>query len=291
MLKALCYCLCCFGYSQNYVDVVKASYELSTPNNFENSKEQTKINKWALKLNYPHVIDTKNILLTNIFSNSVRLDLNPNSSSTNLNVLGLQLGLRREFSKTWSGLFLLVPKIASDRFSFSKTNQQLGFISLWTQKKNKNLKYRYGLYVNTEKYGVLILPIWGLYYVHPNKKIEVNLKLPILADVNWKMSRSVWLGAKIKSLVTSYSLANQNNYVANNSNKLMGYARFKLNKSIYLNTNLGYSIVRNYSVYSNAHEKNISLGSFYLGKERKELNSTLEKGLFFKTELLYRFDF
>ena len=70
----------------------------------------------------------------------------------------------------------------------------LGFttiLSLFTKKKRAELKFKYGVFVNNEKFGLAVIPIFGLYYLSPSKKFEANLTLPIVADINYKLNKSI----------------------------------------------------------------------------------------------------
>ena len=284
------------GFSQNYFDIVNLTYTNTPPNDFEISNSQTTVEEFALELNFPIIINEKTILLTGLFANKTRVNLDVNMPSSNLNVLGLNFGINKTFNDKWSSIFMIFSKIASDKIKLSNDNLQLGFLSLFTNKKRDDLKYKYGVYANTEKYGLIIVPVFGLYYVSPNKKFEANLNLPIFADINFKMSDKFWLGMKFDGLGTTYNLNEQNYsvngaYVSKTSNELVSYLRFKLSKSLYINTKVGYAISRNYEVYDANDKIDLALGSIYFGDNRTQLNERFKDGAIFKVELFYRLHF
>tara|TARA_R110000868_G_scaffold4211_2_gene26411 strand:+ start:9668 stop:9925 length:258 start_codon:yes stop_codon:yes gene_type:complete len=66
--------------------------------------------------------------------------------------------------------------------------------------KNVELKYKYGVYANTEKYGMIVVPILGLYYLSSNQKFEMNASLPIMADANYKLYPKIGLGMRVGRL-------------------------------------------------------------------------------------------
>lgn len=169
----------------------------------------------------------------------------------------------------------------------------LDFYHYSLKKKREHLKFRYGMYANNEKYGMIVVPVFGLYYLSPNQKFEANLNLPIIADINYKINKKAWLGMKFDGLGTTYNLNEQNYspngaYVSKTSNELVSYLRFQIIRSIYLNAKVGYAISRNYEVYDANDKIDWSLSSIYFGDDRTQLNERFKDGAIFKIELLYR---
>lgn len=288
--------ICFTGQTQNYFDLSQVSYTNTPSNNFEVSNGSTTVEELALELNFPVVINDRTIVLTGFYGNKTSLRLDANASTTTLNQLRLNIGLNRTFNDTWSGTFMVLPKIVSDKVSFKKDNLQLGFLSLFTKNKSNNLKYKYGLYMNSEEFGLLVVPILGLYYNSPNQKFETNLNLPIFADANYKIGNKTWVGMDFNGLGTSYNLTNQDYttsaaYVFKESNELASYLRFQLNRSLYLNATIGYAIGRNYEVYDSNDKVDWAFTAFYFGDDRIQLNEDFKDGVIFKIELLYRLHF
>jgi len=296
VLYSLFSCLFFQGFSQNYFDVVNLTYTNTPPNDFEISNKQTTVEELALELNFPIVINDKTILLTGIFANKTKVLLDANIPSSNLQVLGLNFGVNKTYNDKWSATFMAFTKIASDKIEFTNDNLQFAFLSLFTNKKTADLKYRYGVYANTEKYGVIVVPVFGLYYVSNNKKFEADLNLPIIAEINYNINTKVWVGMRFDGLGTTYNLNNQyyspnGAYVSKTSNELVSYLRFKLSKSLYIDTKAGYAISRNYKVFDTNDKIDLAVSSFYFGDNRTQLNERFKDGAIFKVELFYRLHF
>lgn len=288
--------LCINGQTQNYFDIANFSYTNTPANNFEISDAKTSVEELALEFNFPITLNDKTTFLTGLFANKTKVKLDANVPSSNLNVLGINFGINKVLNDQWSATFMVFPKIASDKIKLSKDNFQLAFLSLFTNKRRDDLKYKYGVYTNTEKYGLIVVPIIGLYYMSSNKKFEANLNLPIIADINYRTGSNLWLGIKFDGLGTTYKLNDQNYsikgaYVSKISNELLSYMRFQISKSIYLNTKVGYAIRRNYEVYDSNDKIDLALTAFYFGDDRTRLNERFEDGAVFKIELLYRIHF
>jgi len=281
--------------AQNYLDLMRMSYANTPLNDFDNKEGQTRVEELGLELNFPIVLNKKTTLLSGITASRDRLKIDSNISEyTSLNSIRLMLGLNQIYSDKWSGTYVLLPKIASDLYKVSKEDFQLGFLSLFTYSKRVNLKYKIGLYVNTEKYGPLVVPLFGLYYQSLDKKFETNLTLPGRADINYQLFGRTNLGVNFQGFNSSYNLNKpiydgSGNYIVKSSNELFTYLRFQLGKSIYLKTKVGYSMSRNYKIFDNQDKVNLALSSIYFGPNRSQLNTNFEKGLIFKLELIYRF--
>ena len=285
-----------FVYTQNYLDIANLSYTNTPNNSFENSNTKTSIEEYALELNFPIKLNEKTVILTSFYGNKTNLQLDNNASNESLNVVGLGLGINKTFNDKWSSTILVFPKLAADKLSFSGDNIQLGFLALFTNKKREDLKYKFGVYANTENYGLLVVPLFGLYYLSPNQKFETNLNLPIIADANYRIGNKTWLGMKFDGLGTTYNLTAQNYssngaYVSKVSNELVSYFRFQLSKSVHLNTKIGYAISRSYGIYDTNDKVDWSLASIYFGDNRTQLNTNFKDGALFKIELLYRLHF
>ena len=294
--------LCCFlcislqGIAQNYLDLLNVTYINTPQNNFEVSDDKTTVEEINVEFNYPIVINEKTVLLTGLFANKTSVNLDANANRYDLNVIGLNLGVYKTFNDTWSATFMGYPKIAADRLKLCSDQFQFGFLSLFTKKKHANLKYKYGLFANTEKFGLAVLPIFGLYYKSPSKKFEANLTLPIVADINYKLKPKFWLGMRFDGIGTTYNLTEQEYtsnkaYVSKSAIELTSYLRYKLSKSLYINAKVGYSFRRNYQVYDADDTIDLAVTAFYFGDERTQLNEDFADGAVFKIELMYRLHF
>jgi len=296
MKYSLCILFTCFFsiiQAQNYLDIVNISYTNTSSNEFENSNAQTHVEERALKLTFPIVMNEKTALLTGFYGNKTSLKLDANSPVTDLNVLSLNLGVNQVFNTKWSGTFMLIPRIASDKIGFDAKDLQLGALALFTNTKRKSLKYKYGIYANTENYGLILVPIIGLYYLSESEKFEVNLNLPITADIKYKLFKKGALGMQFEGLGSTYNIkrpmySNKQLYIAKTSNEICSYFQWQFSKSVYLNSKIGYALGRDYEVYDAKDKIDLAMSSIYFGDNRTQLNENFKDGVFFKFELIYR---
>ncbi|MFA5297762.1 MAG: DUF6268 family outer membrane beta-barrel protein [Lutibacter sp.] len=283
--------------AQNYVDIVNLSYANTLLNNFENSSEQTNVEDFGLQLTFPIVLNKKVVLLAGLSANNSRVKLNQNMPDyASLSRIRLQLGLNLVHSEKWTGTYVLLPNISSDFDKASKEDFQIGMLTILTYAKNKNFKYKIGLYANTENYGPLISPLLGLYYISPNKKFESDLLLPGLFNINYQILKKTVLGVDFNAITSSYNLHKdihtpEGKYVVRSSSELFAYLQFQFGKSLYARTKVGYPLGRTYKVFNENDKVDLSLSSIYFGDDRIQLNQNFDRGPIFKIELLYRIHF
>ena len=91
--------------------------------------------------------------------------------------------------------------------------------------------------------------------------------------------------------MNNQNYSNNGAYVSKTSIKINPYLRFKVSKSLYINTKLGYAFSRNYRVFNADDKIDLAVTSIYLGDARTQLNENFLDGGIFKIELLYRLHF
>jgi len=283
--------------AQEYIDLASFSYTTALNRSFEDIAQDKAIQEWNLNLDFPIVLNAKTTLVTGIAAGRIQVGLYPSSMPlTNLYALSLRLGINTIYSDKWSGTYLIIPKVASDFNSGFSRGKQLGAIGVLTNTKTSHLKYMYGLYANGEEFGLLVVPIFGVYYKSENSRFEANILLPIKADLNYQLGATTSYGLRFDGLGTSYDIqtpgfpGSTNNYVTRASNDLYVYGQFKITPSLLLRAKIGYAFFRNYKVYNADDTIDLSLVGIFFGDNRTILNTDIGDGLQFKTELVYRFD-
>lgn len=281
-------------FGQNYVDIVKL-YGSTTPvNHFEKSKEGTRLKELGLDLTLPVVINPSDAALAGVIYERIQVELFESGTAQTISSIAIKIGLSKKHSEKWSGTYILLPKTASDFNRFTGKDFQFGGIALMKYTKREDLNYKLGVYYNSELFGPFVVPLVGLYRLSTNKKIEVNLTLPFLADINYKLHNRWNVGINFSGQIRSYhlSITNSNSiggYVVKSTNELSSYLKFNLSRGLSIQTRIGYSLGRSYRVYDEADK--IKFGSVLLkvGDDRYQLNTDFSDGLVFQTILLYRF--
>jgi hypothetical protein len=166
-----------------------------------------------------------------------------------------------------------------------------GGVALLKYQKNEHLKYRFGFYASTEAFGVFSTPIIGWYYLSPNSKFEMDMSLPIAADINYTFGITT-LGFDYVGIGRSFRITEDeaNVYADVTELNFATYLQFNaLEKSVLLRAKLGYSS-SNYEIYPNDEEIDLGLSAFSFGDNRTPLNPEISGGLYMRFEAIYRFD-
>jgi len=280
---------------QEYFDLAKVSYA-STPNyRFDDGQAGNSIQEVGLQLNVPFILNEKSVLLTGLTGHNTAVGLDPSTSmQTRLYMLGFSIGLNQTYSETWSATYMVLPKFSSDFSNSFDEGFQLGLLALINKKKSAQFKYAFGVYANTEQYGLLIVPLLGGYYQSQDQRFEANVLLPASVDLNYLVGNKTRVGMNFDGLGSTYAIDNQRfgaSYVQKTSNELFGYARYPLTKSLLLHLRLGYAFFRSYKVYNADDKIDFSISSLYFGDDRILLNTPFKDGLIFKVDFVYRIYF
>lgn len=283
------FCFCTLPLTaQNYIDLFKLNYARSFQNNFENTTSNTNIGTLEADLTAPIVVSKKNTLITGSVFNFTRIQLFPESDFENLYNLVFKMGIASQFSEKWRGTFVLLPKIASD---FKKINNEDFFVGgflVFKYQKNENLWYRFGAYGSQEAFGFFSTPIFGWYYISPNKTFEMDVSLPISVDINYTPNK-VTYGLDYYGIGRGIALEN-NTYVDASALEFSTYIQYKLfNNATLLRAKLGYAS-NDFDVFKNNEKIDFGLSAFTFGDQRTQLNPNIGGGFFVRIEAIYRFN-
>ncbi|MEH6656512.1 DUF6268 family outer membrane beta-barrel protein [Leeuwenhoekiella marinoflava] len=280
--------------AQNYIDLANLSYSITPQNQFEDRDAQTQVEEVEFQFTFPQVLDDKNTFIANVMLESNALRLDPElTQRTTLTSLGLAFGFNHKYSDKLAITYLVIPKIASDLEHITSQGFQLGGLALATLNRNENLNYKIGLYANTEAFGLFLVPYIGFYYLSPSKRFEAYITT-INGDINYMLTDKLHIGGDVNGLTSSYALANpyfgtSPEYFAKNTTEFFVYLRYPISKGLYFKAKAGYAITRTHKVFEQDDKVALGLSLFYLGDDRNQLNTPLQKGALFKFELLYRF--
>tara|TARA_R110002124_G_scaffold120895_7_gene279185 strand:+ start:103135 stop:104076 length:942 start_codon:yes stop_codon:yes gene_type:complete len=290
--------------AQNYVDLLKVGYGQTFNNNFDNASASTEVKFFEADLTFPVVINDKNALITGVVFSKNRLQLYPDddrdiiysgvdqNNYANLFSTTLKLGLASTYNEKWSSTIVLLPKIASDYNKIKSDDFYMGGLALLKLQKKENLIYRFGFYGTTEAFGFFTTPIIGWYYLSENNKFEMDMSLPIAADINYDLG-ALTLGIDYFGIGRSFRLygdeESSSSYVDLSSLEFASYAQISaLQKCVLLRAKLGYA-TSNYEVYADGDKIDLGVSAFSFGDNRQQLNPRISGGVYFKIEAIYRF--
>ena len=277
--------------AQNYVDIAKIDYTTIINSGYEDSDVKTDVKITNFSFLYPVKINDKIAVLSGIDYTNQHLSLFPNSEATSMSNITLKAGLSIKHTDKFSGTYILLPKISSEKLHNNGNDFFFGGLALFKYQKTEKFQWRFGAYASSEGFGVLFTPIVGLYYTSENERLSVTANLPINADLNYTVGKKNSIGFGLNTPVKSYSLKANNNkeYYVQASNIEFGpyfESRF-LDNSLLLRFNAGFSTVE-YLVYEEGDVLPFRLSAFEFG-DRTLINPDMKASAFAKIGFIYRF--
>jgi len=281
--------------SQNYLDIFRLSTGTTSQNKFDTGASKTRVDELSLDLTIPVKLNERTSFISGILFENMRTRLFSDGKIESFGSTALKTGLNRKLNDRWSVTGVLLPKIATDYKSFKKEDFQLGALSIAKYAKNDQLAYKFGLYYNSELFGPFFVPMAGFYYLSPGKRFEVNVMLPLQADVNFKLLNRIHAGANFNGQIRTYHLSGQNPlhpdaYVTKSTNEVCLYLRCNLSDNVSVQARVGRSFARSYRVYDSRDKVTVGLPATFIGHTRQQINTDFSDGLIFQFCLLYRFN-
>ena len=282
--------------AQDYVDVARVHYAGSSINSFDGSSSGSRLGEVGLDLTVPIVLNDRFSILSGGIYEGIKTQLYPDTERETIQSFTLKAGLNWKHNEKWSGTYVFLPKVASDfRNSLVRKDFQFGAIALLKYNHSTSLKYKFGIYGNTELFGPWVVPILGLYYLSPSKKFEANVTLPLMADLNYRLSPLFHVGTNFFGLVRTYHLTEGvagsdtgTGYVARSTNELFAYLRLNLGKTSIIQVKVGGSLGRSYRVYYERDQVDFGIPLAYFGDNREPRNVDFEDGLIGQLVYIYR---
>lgn len=278
------------SFAQNYIDLAKFHYQNTAQNKFDSSENKTNIEEYSLNVTLPIKLNDKTAILTGFGWDRYSTALTAFGNQTSISSYLLKAGININHNDKWNGTYLLLPKLASDFKANNDENFQLGALALFKYQKNANMRYKFGLYYNGDKFGTFFVPLFGFYY--KKNKFEADLTIPAAADANYRMKENLFVGMDFRAIVRSFNLTQPqrilgNEYVEQKSNEVTTYLGYEF-KGILLKSQIGYTIGRSYGIYQSEDQIDWGLSLFRFGDNRTQLNSNFADGLIFRVQMVYR---
>lgn len=278
------------GNAQEYINLVKIGYGQAFNNEFKDINSSTQIKFFDADISFPIPINEKHVLVTGVSFSVNNLQLYPEDDFTSLYSTTIKLGVASKFSEKWSTTIVFLPKMASDYYNISNDDFYYGGFAVLKLQRKENLIYRFGFYATSEAYGFYGTPIIGWYYNSPNKRFEMDVSLPLVANVNYRIGLAT-IGFDYVGIGRTFNLTKNNvpkHYVDMSSLEFSNYLQFNvLENSVLLRAKLGYA-TSGYAVYPNGENIDFGLTGLKFGDERGQLNPEIEGSMFLKFEVIYR---
>lgn len=283
-------------FAQDYIDLASIYYRNTNENTYANTDKTTRVEEYGASLTFPVKLKSGNAIVTGMsfnncnFTSGVTVKDEFISKDEFLLSSGVKLGMSVKHSEKISSLYLVLPKLAADVENIDFNDLQIGAVGLFTYKKSEILKYKFGLYYNTEKFGTYFVPLYGFYYQSVNKKFVVDVVFPSSIDFNYSLSDYLSVGGNFYGNTNSYNYGKDDEYYVHRSIKeLTVYLQTALKKNFILQARVGHSIGRSIIKYKEDDDVSFAISPIYFGDNRTPLNDDFEDGLVFVLKLNYRF--
>jgi hypothetical protein len=283
-----------FSAAQHYVDLFKLTYT-DVPNVDINQAPsdplKSSINQTKLLTSVPIKISDSLTFLTGIDYENHTTKLKNIWSASSMHITTLKLGLNVQHNSKLNGTYLLLPKLASDYGNFSNSFQ-IGAIALFKYQINPQTKFVFGNYINKELFGILNVPILGIYHKSVNEKFEADIKFPIVGYADYKLHKNLRIGADFLMIVRTFDLTqnlSSDFYAQLASNELGGYLQLDfLKESVIIKAKVIYAMF-DYALYNDGKTTPFGTLGWYPGDSRRRMNGEYQNTLGFKLSAIYRF--
>ena len=142
----------------------------------------------------------------------------------------------------WSLTMTAIPRFNSEGLKL-ENSFQIGGLLLASYKKKETLKYKFGVYVNNEFFGVFVMPLAGIDW-KINARNNLFGVLPGRLTFEHRLSDHFFTGGTFRAITNSYRL-NNGGYLRIQDNQLSAYLDCYATKHVVFSAELGYGISRN----------------------------------------------
>lgn len=281
--------------AQDYFEVFSFSQKYFPSANFPGTDKTSTNNDFNLDATFAFKSKNKETYLLGIFLESFNTKITPKDIDRNIFTLGLKIGINTEINEKWNVSIIGLPKLASDLYDVSWDDYQYGMVALAKIKKSNGLNYRFGIYYNDDLFGTNIVPLLGIYRKSESTKFSVNATLPIHADLNYQLGKSIYVGARFNATVKSYKIGKdvfdgRMVYLHKNNNEVKLYIQSRIGSNFIIELHGGYTIAREYELYYLGDKMDADLTLLKIGDNRNQLNKTFEDGFVQEFKLIYKVD-
>ena len=270
--------------AQQFIDLAKVEYRNSPVNTFVDSIDsEFAIQNLDVNVLLPIELDSVNYFLAGMTYSDLYLD------KVNYQSRVVQLGWQHQWNKGWKSTILMLPKSSSDGGSMKARDFQLGGFLLISKERTADFSWRFGAYVNGDRFGPLTVPIVGFKW-QADPTWQIDLALPIAATIRKTFNNNIMAGLVYSGRKFSYHRSIDDSYLEVGENYLWAFADIYLSRSLVINLRAGYSILRDYQLFAEGEKVDISFGSFELGDDRTALSPSIGQSLSLQAGLIWRID-
>ena len=229
--------------TQPLLDIIKIHYQASPDAGaFRQNLVHNNTRCLNAELNLPVKFkNKKSILLVSPAFEETKFNF-PRKDTRDVLVKGWTLPLLwiQTINTRWTVTVGTIVRNNAEQFDLKKA-WQVGGIALATFEQSKQLKYKLGLYYNSELFGPFFVPLLGIDW--RTDKTNIYGVLPGNFTIERKLSAVFYCGATFRSITHSYQLVD-NKFIRISDNQLGLFVDYYLAKHIVLNVEAGHTFFR-----------------------------------------------
>lgn len=284
---------------QKYIDLANVYWRTSPQNSLMGSNDKINFNTYAFDAKLPIVLNDKTALIFGFdIANNAINNTTTNKSWIFSNAI-LQVGVEQKWNDNLKTLAMVLPKLSSNfTGGIGSRDFQFGAVIYNTKKRSEKFEWKYGAYVNSELFSVMVVPLFGFNW-QMNEKWKMKTMLPVNLEITRVMNKKWIAGFLFIGANASYNLSqqinpnttyptNQNPYMDKADNNAWLYSDIYITKNLVLNLKAGHSVLRKYRIYNQDDKLGLKIGPVNIGDDRFETPNLLDNGWSFETRLIFR---
>jgi len=229
--------------TQPLLDIVNVRYQVSPDAGaFRQKFVQNNIRYWNISTNLPIQFNNKkSILLASPGFEEWKCSF-PKKEAADAIVKGWSLPVLwiQTLNQSWTITTGIIIRNNAEAFDLGRA-WQVGGVALATYEKSKQLKFKFGLYYNSELSGPFFMPLLGIDW--RTKRTNIYGVLPGSLTIERKLNAVFYYGVTFRAITNSYQL-HDNKFIRIDDNQLALFLDFYLSKHIVLNAEAGHSFFR-----------------------------------------------
>jgi len=243
ILAAFLFFCCLFAFhilqAQPYVDPLDIRYTHAFPNN---QPRGTPYDHLYVGSDLPLKLKNGSIVLFSPFYENWNIDSADNKDFIpTVSSVALPLSFIFPLSKKWSLALTAIPRLNGEELNFN-SSFQMGGLAFASYKAKEDQKFRFGIYVNNDFFGVFVVPLAGIDWKIDEKNYLFGL-LPGRLTFEHRLADRIYTGATFRAITNSYRLVN-GSYLRIDDNQLSAYLDCYVSKHIVFTVEPGYGIFR-----------------------------------------------
>lgn len=227
--------------AQPFADIASVSaQQLNT--SYKNGSGKNTTTNYFTGILLPLKIDSNNTFIVRLNGEAL---ITKNSAYQSydgyLYALTLGVGFQHYFTRSFSTVLIVMPKVASDfKDRFNKYDRQYGGSLLVQYKFGKNFRAKAGLFYNKEPFGNFFVPLFGVDW-QISKRWMLYGTFPLINRLEFKINEHIYTGVGARIYGRSYRLNGywNNNYIWNQENQIKYFIDYYITKKLVLYAELG----------------------------------------------------